>query len=330
MPADLGFAPFVPRAPWWGADLQTMSNYLRPRSAKLDSYASERLELPLPDGTGDRLVATLSRPAAGDGKPLVVLIHGLSGSQSSTYILRTATHLLAAGYPVLRLNLRGAGLSRGLCRQQYHAGRTEDLAMMLAALPAGTASSGIAVVGYSLGGNMLLKFVGEHGAASPVRAAVSVSAPIDLEACSRRMLQRRNAVYQAYLMRNMRAEALAPIADMTEPQRRAVREARSIWDFDTHVTAPRNGFVGAEDFYRRNSAQHHLAGIRVPTLVIHALDDPWVPAEPYVAHDWRGNSNLMPLLAPKGGHVGFHGRDREAAWHDLAIARLLAAAFSPI
>jgi uncharacterized protein len=142
------------------------------------------------------------------------------------------------------------------------------------------------------------------------------------------MLRRRNAVYHAYLMREMRAEAVAPISEVSAAERGALRAARNIWDFDTHFTAPRNGFAGAEDYYRRNSAQHHLPGIRVPTLVIHALDDPWVPAEPYLAFDWRSNSALMPILAPRGGHVGFLGRERDAAWHDRAIARFLDAAFS--
>ncbi len=161
--ADL--PPFRPRAPWWGGDLQTLSSYFR-RRARLDAYAHERLVLPLGDGSGDRIAATLTHPPAATGRPLAVLIHGLGGSENSFYMCNSAAHLLALGYPVLRLNLRGAGPSRPLCRFQYHGGRTGDFAAALAALPEAVTASGVIAIGYSLGGNMLLKFLGERGAAS--------------------------------------------------------------------------------------------------------------------------------------------------------------------
>lgn len=326
--SELAFAPFRARTPWWGGDLQTLSSYLR--RAPLDADAHERLILPLDDGTGDRLAASLSRPAAPvAGRPLVVLVHGLSGDEASVYMRRTASHLLRLGYPVLRLNLRGAGPSRPLSRLQYHAGRTADLAAALAALPPSLTAHGIAAVGYSLGANMLLKFLGERGRGSPLGAAISVSAPIDLAATSRRMLMWRNSAYQSYLMRGIRSEAVAPASEITAAERRAVLVARSIREFDEVFSAPRNGYAGADDYYEANAARNFLGGIAVPTLVIHALDDPWVPAEPYLSYRWRGNSALVPLFSKGGGHVGFHGRDPSAPWHDLAIAQFLAAVFSP-
>src|SRR5579885_3628247 len=282
---ELRIAPFLPRAPWWGGDLQTLSNYLR-RRASLDAYPGERLVLPLDDGTGDSLSGALSRPApGGPPRPLAVLIHGLSGSEHSFYIRKTAAHLLALGYPVLRLNMRGAGPSRPLCRLQYHAGRSEDLGRALAALPAPLKAAGVVAVGFSLGGNMLLKYLGEQGAAAPLRAAVSVSAPIDLALTSRRMMQRRNFVYQTYLLRDLRIEAVAPIAEITETERRLIARVRSIWEYDERFTAPRNGYPSAAAYYEHNAAQRFLGAIGVPTLVIHALDDPWVPSAPYRAFD---------------------------------------------
>jgi hypothetical protein len=328
--ADLAFAPFAPRAPWWGGDLQTLLNYLSRRAA-LDSHAAERLVLPLGDSSGDRLVATLNRPAQPRGKrPLVLLIHGLSGDEDSINMRRSAANLLALGYPVLRLNLRGAGPSRPLSRFQYHAGRTADLAAAIAALPAALTANGLAAVGFSLGGNMLLKYLGERGRSSAIAAAVSVSAPIDLAATAGQMERLRNFHYQAYLMREMRTEALTPPSELDPGERRAVTGARSIREFDDRFTAPRNGFAGADDYYAKNGARAFLGGIGVPTLVIHALDDPWVPAAPYLAHDWTANAALLPLLPRRGGHVGFHGRDRSTCWHDLAAARFLDAAFSRI
>lgn len=329
--ADIDFAPFVPRAPWWGGDLQTLCNFLVRRRSRIAAYPQERLILPLADGSGDRLAAMLGRPREAAGRrPLVLLIHGLSGDETSFYMRRTAEHLLALGYPVLRLNLRGAGASRALCRGHYHAGRSEDLGLALAALPPALAADGVVAVGYSLGANMLLKYLGEHGAATPLRAAVSVSAPLDLAVTAQRLMRPRNALYQGYLLKYMRAEAMAPIAAITAAERRAIRAARSIWAFDEGYSAPRNGFSSAADYYERCAARNYLATIAVPTLVIHALDDPWIPPAPYLAFDWRANPHLVPLLTRSGGHVGFEGRDRSAAWHDRAIAQFLAALFSRI
>ena len=124
--AALDFPEFKPRAPWWGGDLQTIRNFFLEKPDDLSVWPGERLVLDLADGTGDRLSGALSRPQEASAKPLAVLLHGLTGCEESLYIVRTAAHLLRAGYPVLRLNLRGAGPSRPLCRFQYHAGRSED------------------------------------------------------------------------------------------------------------------------------------------------------------------------------------------------------------
>jgi hypothetical protein len=322
--AAADFPLFRARAPWWGADLQTLRNFLMRRRPRLQP--PERLCLPMRDGSGDRLVGSLDRPAgpAAAARPLVVLVHGLSGSEDSPYMLNTSAHLLALGFPVLRLNLRGAGPSRPFCRLQYHAGRSEDLADALRALPGDLTAAGVVAIGYSLGANMLLKFLGERGGEAPLTAAIAVSAPLDLAATARRMMRRRNMLYQRYLLRHMRAESLAPGAEVSAAERAAIREARSIWEFDHRFSAPRNGFGGAEDYYARNAARHYLDGIAVPTLVIHALDDPWIPGAPYVAYDWRRNPSLLPLLSPRGGHVGFQGRDHPVPWHDLCAAQFLA------
>lgn len=331
---DLAFEPFRERAPWWGGDLQTLHNFFKPGliepDPRLDRLAEERLLLPVTDGSGDRLAAILAHPwaAADTPRPLVVLIHGLSGSEASFYMRRSARHLLRQGYPVVRLNLRGAGPSRPHCRFQYHAGRTADLADALAALPPALTRHGVAVVGYSLGGNLLLKYLGETGTRSAIRAAVSVSAPLDLNATSRRMSRPRNRVYELYLLRGMKQESLAPGAELTPRERRVIERADSIRAFDERFTAPRNDFRDADDYYQRNSSAYFLDGIAVPTLLVQALDDPWVPSEPYRAHAWHGNPRLVPLLSPRGGHVGFVGRD-PVPWHDRAIARFFSALFGP-
>jgi len=317
------FPPFAPRAPWRGADLQTLRNFLRgPAVAMPPDSSSERLGLPLADGSGDRLSGLLQRPREAREGPLVMLVHGLGGDETSAYMQSTSAHLLALGYRVLRLNLRGAGPSRPDCHQQYHAGRSEDLRDALAALPASLRASGCVVVGYSLGGNMLLKYLAEFGG---VRAAVSVSAPIDLAAASRRILEPRNRVYHRRLLSGMKREALAAGDAVSPEERRILPGLSSILEFDERIVAPRNGFRDAADYYARCNALRHLPDVRVPTLVIHSLDDPWIPPDAYTGFDWSANRALVPLLAPSGGHVGFHGRGSRVPWHDRCIASFHAA-----
>jgi predicted alpha/beta-fold hydrolase len=314
------FPAFTPRAPWWTGDLQTLRNHLlAPRRRVLDRWPGERIVLPL--GDGDALAGTWHRPDAATSRPLIVLVHGLSGCEDSVYIRASAASLLAAGWPVLRLNLRGAGPARQFCRGTYHAGRSEDLRAALTSLPEPASSGGIVLVGYSLGGNTVLKLLGE-GAPQGVAAAASISAPIDLAAASRTLLRRRNVVYHRHILACVKREALA--ANPAESERDAIVAAPTLFAFDNAVTAPRHGFADAADYYAKSSARPLLAAIELPTLVIHALDDPWIPGETYTTFPWARHLNLVPLLPRRGGHVGFVGRDRSRAWHDLCLLRFLA------
>lgn len=304
---------FRPRFPWYGADLQTLRNFLaRPRVALPPAETRE-----FPMGDGDALVGELNRAPGGEARKLVVLIHGLTGCSDSAYMRASAAAHLASGSNVLRLNLRGAGASSA--RGMYHAGRSEDFRRVVELLDA---PHGIHAAGYSLGANMLLKFLAE-GAGKVIKAA-SVSAPIDLLETSKRIHARRNRVYHDYLLRRMVGDALAPHADLGPVSRATVEGLRTIWDFDDKVVAPRNGFAGVHDYYARCSAGPRLKDIAVPTLLIHALDDPWIPGALYESYDWAANPMLTPLLSPGGGHVGFHGAGSAIAWHDRAIVRFFA------
>ncbi|MDJ0946328.1 MAG: alpha/beta fold hydrolase [Kiloniellales bacterium] len=322
--AGASFDPpdFVARFPWLGGDLQTLRNFIvRPRP-DLSPWPARRVELALDDGSGDRLLAVLQENADG-AKPLVVLVHGLTGCQDSFYVLGTTRLLLEQGYPVLRLNLRGAGPGRPLARRGYNAGSSADLAAALRALGAQDGrllARGLALVGYSLGGNILLKFLAEAGRELPVVAAASVSAPIDLKATQVRIMAARNRVYHAYLLSRMKAELLATPGGVLPEVATRARRARSVLAFDDTVVAPAAGFNGAEDYYARCSAQGFLPAIEVPALLLHARDDPWIPAAAYDAAAARAQANLRIRLAPGGGHVGFHGKGSRAAWHDRTIA----------
>jgi predicted alpha/beta-fold hydrolase len=322
-----GYPRFRARPPWWGGDLQTLRNYFRLDAVDLGAHPQERLEFRMNDGSGDTLLAALNRPAVppGDGprRPLAILIHGLTGCEDSSYMLATAGHLLKLRHPVMRLNLRGAGPSRPRCRFQYHAGRSDDLRQVLLQLDGQLASQGIVLVAFSLGGNMLLKFLGEQGRRAPVLGAVSVSAPIDLKATQLRFMQRRNKAYHDFLLSRMKVEIAAPNSAIATEQRAGLDRVTTVYEFDDRIVAPGNGFAGADDYYARCAAQGFMKEIRVPTLVIHARNDPWIGPDAYLSFDWKANPKLMPLLPRGGGHVGFHGIGSREPWHDRCIAEFL-------
>ncbi len=312
------FPDFRSRLPWLGADLQTLRNAVRGPAVGVLAEEGSRVLLSTRDGSGDRLACTLEGAATG-ADPLVVLIHGLGGCEDSDYIRVSAALAAQRGVGVARLNLRGAGASRPTCRLQYHAGRSADLADALTALAAEHAVASFFLVGYSLGGNVLLKFLAEYASTFPIVGAATVSAPLDLEAACMRILAPRNRLYQYSLLGRMRDEALGEGAEISPAERRAVIEARTILDFDEEFVAPRNGYADAREYYDANSSRRFLPDIAVPTLVIHALDDPWIPPQSYRSFDWSSNSNLTPLLSEGGGHVGFHGAGTRVPWHDRCI-----------
>ena len=221
--------PFRPRFPWWNADLQTLANRLRIVSRSVAPHRSERIDFPLADGTGDRLLALLDRPSRPrPGRPLAILIHGLTGSEGSAYMVSQSRGFLDRGLNVLRLNLRGAGPSRATCGGQYYAGRSQDFRALLSLLPVDLTRNGLVAVGYSLGAAMLLKYLGEEGEATPLHAAASVSAPIDLSLTSQCMLRPRNRFYHRYLLGEMKREATGAGAVVSAAERAAILGAATI------------------------------------------------------------------------------------------------------
>lgn len=314
---DFGFPRFRRRRPWLSADLQTAANQLRrnPGLRRLER-SREPLAFPMDDGSGDALRGSLHRPCRrDDGRPLVVVIHGLPGSEKSEVVLHSAAYFLARGHPVLRLNQRGAGPSKGQTTRIYHAGRSEDLRRVVLQLPDEFRETGIVLLAYSLGANVMLKMLGEGNYGDRVRAAVSVSAPIDLAATAEHLLRLRGLRRQAYvrtLLRKTKRCALA-IRGLGSAWRGPIAKARSFREFDQDFLAPFNGFSGADEYYELSSSAGILGRIRVPTLLIHAQDDPIVPWRDV---DRRANDRLTTLFPATGGHAGFHLRGSRSTWHD--------------
>jgi predicted alpha/beta-fold hydrolase len=320
------FPRFLARPPWLGGDLQTVRNHLLRRFNNHALVPDECVEFPAGDGSGDVLIGGLNRPpapAAGERRPLVVLVHGLTGCQDSMYMQASARNLLAEGHPVLRLNMRGAGPSRATCRFEYHAGRSEDLRAVIGRMDGRLAANGLVMVGYSLGANILLKYLGEQGRLAPLLGAVSVSAPIDLVATQRRFMQPRNRRYHDHILARMKDEVMSPHSALDAQGRASLADIATVYDFDDRIVAPRNGFAGADEYYARCSSEGLLREVRVPTLLIHAQNDPWIPADAYRRFDWSVNPRLVPLLPRGGGHVGFHGLGSRIPWHDRCIAQFI-------
>ncbi len=314
--------PFRPRAPWWGGDLQTLRNTIMWRDTPLPSK-SERLFFPLRDDSGDRLTGMLERPAKPVKSPLVVLIHGLTGSEDSAYLRASAAFHLARGRRVLRLNLRGSGPSRAICGGHYHAGCARDVRDALAGLHESLTSEGLFVTGFSLGGNVLINLLARYGEELPIRGAVSVSAPIEPEQTARRLMAGRNFFYHRWLLKKMKSEASAPGAHLSDRERRAIAAARTILEFDDQFVARRFGFNNAPNYYYRTAGARVIRDIRVPAWLLHARDDPWIPTAPYEALRERTPPGVRIIVAPGGGHVGFHGAGHAEPWHDHCADVLL-------
>ena len=313
-----GLPPFEARLPWIGGDLQTLRNTLFFRRPNLSLYTAQRLGLALGDGSGDVLTGALNLPRAETSNPLLILIHGLTGSEDSRNIVASAAYHLSRGFPVLRLNLRNAGPSLGRCRHFYHAGRSEDLRGALAALPPDLKMRGLFLVGVSLGGNMLLKAMAEGDGLDHVIGAAAVCAPINLKAAQVRIMAPRNLIYQRHLLKALIQDTACIVADT--PLEPALRRVRTLYEFDDEIVAPLGGFAGADDYYARCSAGPRLAHIEKPTLLIAAADDPWIPVGAYTAPAWPKDRPLSVVVTPGGGHVGFHAKDSPIPWHDRAIA----------
>lgn len=318
MSAKLHCVDFVERPPWWGGDLQTIRNQLIRRVHPLPCRSSA-LEFPTSDGSGDRLTGTLEKPFKTTKSPLILLIHGLTGCEESIYVRNTARFHLAQGRAVLRLNLRGAGTSSRVAGGHYHAGSASDLQDVLLALGSEETAYGVFAIGYSLGGNILLNLLSRLPQLHQLVGAATVSAPIVPLAACKRIMAPRNVVYQTSLLKRMKRDVLSSPAQFTDQERRLVQSATSVFEFDDKFVAARNGFHGALDYYERTAGARNVGAITLPTLLLHACNDPLIPVSSYAALRRQALPNVEIVLTRSGGHVGFHERGFADTWHDRRI-----------
>jgi predicted alpha/beta-fold hydrolase len=330
-PGPDGFRVEPYRAPWWlrGAHAQTIAGRLlrRPRPP-----AFRRTRIDTPDGD---FVDIDAAPPHEAERPLVLLLHGLEGSARRGYAINTYRALARHG-------LRGAGLNFRSCSGEpnraarfYHSGDSDELRFVLDAVAHALGAPVRAAIGFSLGGNVLLKYLGEEGdaAARRLAGAVAVSVPFDLGAGARSM--ERSVMGRFYMGHFMKSLVSKAVAKRTLLEGRIdlarVAAARTFREFDDAATAPLHGFASADDYYARSSSGPLLPRIRVPTLLLHAMDDPFLPAAVLPVSAIEANPCLLAGITATGGHVGFlHGPPWALRfWAEEQAARYLARVLGP-
>lgn len=327
-------APFQPR-PWLSnGHLQTIfGNYLR-RPDGLPPSTSELIEV---SAMTRQQIASMVlcqchwQPEAVRAERLtIILVHGLEGSSRSQYVVGNANKMWRAGCNVVRMNMRNCGGTESLSPTLYHSGMSGDVAAVMTSLTARYRLRAVALVGYSMGGNLVLKLAGELGSTAPamLRAVVGVSPALDLGASADALHEPLNRVYERHFLRALIRHYRRKV--MLFPQAYDAARAdglRSLRDFDDRITALYGGFASAEDYYYRAAAARVLSRIAVPTLILHALDDPFVRITPESCALVSANPSIQLIETAHGGHCAFLGRpvppDNDGYWAESTLLRFL-------
>ncbi len=306
--------------------LQTITGNTLPRVNHLPPPQQEIVEVApaTAEIAASRLICLCHwQPDAANART-VIIVHGLEGSASSQYVIGNANKLWAAGWNVVRMNMRNCSGTRfwngerakdsadidpdSICPTLYHSGRSADVRAVAQHFARTRGLSRIAILGYSMGGNMVLKLAGEL-ATDPmreIRACVAVSPAMDLAVSVNALHRPINRLYERRFLRALEKHYLHKVS--LWPDRYSAARAynlNSIRDFDEHITAHYAGFNGAEDYYTRSSASQFAALIPIPTLVLHALDDPFIRLLPGTCDALHGNPNVSLMETKHGGHCAF-------------------------
>ena len=295
---------------------------MRPRAA----VPLERRRIETPDG--DFLYLDYA-PEPAPGAPIVVLLHGLEGSTRRGYMSEMFRQLFVRGLWGVGMNFRGCGGGPNRVARFYHSGETGDLAHVVEDLRGRHPRRPVGAVGFSLGGNVLLKHLGERGRDTSIAAAVAVSVPLDLAGSAARLSAGLTGrTYGAHFLRALRGKVRAKrrlLEGVVDVERTLA--ARTLRDYDDALTAPLHGFAGAEDYYDRADMRRHLAGIRAPTLIVQSRDDPFLPRGVIPEAAVAANPHTTEALTDRGGHLGFvEGAFpwRLRFWAERVAARFLA------
>lgn len=261
-------------------------------------------------------IVSLEQQPIVSSRAQIVFLHGLEGSAEAGYIRSFSQAALERGFGVHRLNLRTCGGTENLCETMYHSGLTSDAHLILKTIKDGWRQP-VFAVGFSLGGNVVLKLAGELGETQLLQGVCAVSPPIDLAACVRAIDKRSNILYARRFLDRLRKRIerksqLAPHLYSSDD----LHTVKTIWQFDDRYTAPLFGFGTAANYYATQSASNFLNAIRVPTLVITAEDDPLVPFEIFRHPAFQQNPSLRLIATKYGGHLGFLSWSKPRFWID--------------
>jgi uncharacterized protein len=310
------------RPAWWLTNPHAQTIYaamLRP--TPVVAVRRERIEL----GDGDFLDVDWT---TNDDRlrPLVLVIHGLEGGIRSNYVLGMLTAVVSNGWQGAVLHFRGCSGTPNRLARGYHSGETGDLGHVLDLLHERWPQRPIAVVGYSLGGNVLLKYLGEQGSRGRVDAAVAVSVPFMVQACATRLQNGFSRVYQAFLLSSLKRKAEKKLMEFPGYfSLEELRSCRTLESFDDRITARLHGFKSADDYYTQSSSRQYLKRIAVPTLILHARDDPFMDPKVVPCNDELAASVRLEV-SEYGGHVGFvsaGGSGRAEYWLERRVPEFL-------
>ncbi|MBI2832866.1 MAG: alpha/beta fold hydrolase [Acidobacteria bacterium] len=312
---------FVPKLNLRGGHRMTVFAWARPRHLPRLPAPAIRFFDVAPDA---RVLAHCHWHPDRHDRATLIELHGLEGSSEAHYMRGLADKAYAAGFNVIRLNQRNCGGTEGLSHGLYHSGLTSDPAAVIRELIDVDRLPAFAVAGYSLGGNLALKLAGEYGDAHPpeLRAVTAVSPTMDLASCVRALERRENLLYEWNFVRSLKrrmrrkARLFPELYDL-----RALGRVRTVREFDEAYTAPHHGFRDAADYYYRASSLRVADRIRIPTLVIGAEDDPFVPSEQFRTPEVTNNPFVTVMLTEHGGHCAFieDAREGDGYWAERMI-----------
>jgi hypothetical protein len=313
--------PFSPA--WWaaGGHLQTLAGYLLPSPAALPEARWHRIAV----SEGDAVVMAENLPTVLDdeGAGMVLLLHGLGGHADSPYMRRLATKFLLRNCIAFRLNHRGAGQGRGLAKHLYHAGRGEDLSPVLSRMARLHPKKAVVAVGFSLSGNMLLKYLGEklHPIPQNLCGAIAICPPVKLALSAAAISRKSNRLYDFRFIRLLEQGLREREQDFSHFPHFDFPWDLTVYRFDQMVTAPLSGFSSAEDYYEKCSAFQFLANIKLPAVILASQNDPFIPKATFA--DLPANEFLQLHFPRSGGHLGFissqQTRFGDRRWMDEAI-----------
>jgi predicted alpha/beta-fold hydrolase len=300
--------PFKVHPVFKGGHAQTLSAYAWPRRRRLRPTLSNDEPRLFQVDDGVQILARCRWQPNRQGRSTLIIWHGMEGSIDSVYMWSTADKAFRAGLNVIRVNYRNCGGSEHLTPTLYHGGLSSDLRAVIAELIAKDGLKRILLLGFSLGGNMVLKLAGEYGERPPheIIAACAISPSVDLKASTELILKDSNWIYHMNFVHSVKNRIR--LKNHLYPELYDVgklTEIKTIKDFDELFTSRANGFVDADDYYHQASCIRIVHKIQLPTLIIHAEDDPFIPFEPLRQDTFAENPYLLLIRTDRGGHVAF-------------------------